>query len=122
MDFSFLLLFIGMFIARRKAKDRGWLARHQTLGLVGPALLLVAFGVALTMVSLEGGGHFRVPHAFVGAGALLLSLVMPVLGFSMLKPGGNRAKLRRVHVWLGRATLVVLAAGALTGLFSAGLL
>jgi hypothetical protein len=122
MDLGFLFLFAGMVTARRRAKDRFWLPRHQILGITGALVLLTSLGTAITMVSFSGGGHLRVPHAFVGGGAMILVFILPFLGFAIFRSPSHRPLLRALHVWIGRFTLLALLAGSLTGLFAAGIL
>jgi hypothetical protein len=122
MDFAIALLLSGMIIARRKKSDRFWLPRHQLLGIIGALILLISLGTAYYMISFSSGVHFRVPHAFIGAGALSLSLLVPILGFAMLRGPARLPLFRPLHVWLGRVALATLAAGSLTGLFAAGIL
>lgn len=124
MDLAIALLFVSMFIARRKNLDRGWLARHQTLGIVAPLILLAALGTAIYMVELGGGGHLQVPHTWLGVATLFFLLDMPVLGFVMLRAPNpeTRATLRFVHVWMGRILLAALLVSSLTGLLVSGLI
>jgi hypothetical protein len=122
MDFAALLLLVNLVIARRKAKDRGWLARHQTLGLVAPAIAAMGVAVAWFMVSLGSPAHFRGPHAWIAAGTMALTLAMPVLGFLQLHAPGGRFAFRMAHIWVGRLTVLALFGTGLTGLFAAGVL
>ena len=122
VDFAALLLFIGMAIARRKAKDRGWLARHQTLGLVAPVLAVMGAYVAWFMVSTASTEHFRVPHAWAGAAVVGLSCLVPALGFLQFRVARGKAGIRFAHVWLGRLTLAGFVLAGLSGLFAAGVL
>jgi hypothetical protein len=122
MDFAAVLLLINLVVARRKAKDRGWLARHQTLGLVAPAVAAMGAAVGWFMVSLGSPDHFRGPHAWIAAGTMALTFAMPVLGFLQLYAPGGRYAFRTAHVWLGRLTVLALFATGLTGLFAAGVL
>jgi hypothetical protein len=116
MGTAALLLLVSMLIACRRKKDNSWLAKHKTLGVVSPLLLLIGVGVAYTMVDSFGADHFSVPHAWVGITGVGLALIMPFLGFSIFwLPGRSRA-LRPVHRWVGRITLLLLLTAGVSGI------
>jgi hypothetical protein len=116
MGLGTLQLIVSMFIARRREHDRNWLAKHKTLGVTSPLLLLVGFAVAIYMVGLRNSGHFQVLHAIFGLIATGLVVATPVVGFSMLKS----KSLRPVHVWTGRLALLMLLGVLVSGLLVAG--
>jgi hypothetical protein len=116
MGLGTLQLVVSMFIARRREKDRSWLAKHKTLGVTSPLLLLVGLAVAIYMVGLRDGGHFQVPHALFGLIAIGLVVTIPIIGFLMLR----KNPLRPVHVWTGRLALLMLFGVAVSGLLVAG--
>lgn len=116
MGLGTLQLIVSMLIARRREEDRNWLAKHKTLGVTSPLLLLVALAVAVYMVGLRDSGHLQVPHAVFGLIAIGLVVLTPLIGFSMLK----MKPLRPVHVWVGRLALLMLLGVAASGLLVAG--
>jgi predicted permease len=112
-------LIASMIIARRRSRDKFWLAKHKTLGLVSPPLILIAIGVAYTMVGIFEASHFSIPHTWIGLAAGSLTLGLPLLGFSMFWSPKKRKVLRILHVWLGRLALLFLVVGCISGLFFA---
>jgi len=116
MGTAALLLLVSMLIARRRKKDKSWLVKHKTLGVVGPLLLVIGVGVAYIMLESFGADHFSVPHTWVGITGVGLALIMPFLGFSIFwLPKRSRA-LRPVHVWTGRITLLLLVTAGVLGI------
>jgi hypothetical protein len=116
MGLCTLQLLASMLIARRRLKDKFWLPKHKTLGVVSPLLLLVGAGVAYTMVNSSGSGHLSVPHAWLGLTAAGLILLLPLLGFSIFWLPGQGRTLRALHVWMGRFALLLLLFGCVSGL------
>jgi len=115
MGTAALLLLVSMLIARRRSRDKSWLAKHKVLGVAGPLLLLIGVGVAYAMVDSFGADHFSVPHTWVGIAGVGLALIMPILGFSILRLPGRSRALRPVHVWIGRITLLLLVTAGVSG-------
>ena len=116
MGLCTLQLLASMLIARRRLKDKFWLPKHKTLGVVSPLLLLVGAGVAYIMVGSSGSGHFDVPHAWLGLTAGGLTLMLPLLGFSIQWLPERGRTLRAFHVWIGRLALLLLSIGCVSGI------
>ena len=116
MGLGTLQLLAGMLIARRRLRDKSWLPKHKTLGVTSPLLLLVGAGVAYTMVDASGSAHLFVPHAWLGLTAGGLTLLMPLLGFSIQWLPGRGRTLRAFHVWIGRLALLLLSIGCVSGI------
>ena len=116
-----ILLIISVFIARNKLKDALWLPKHKTIGLVVLGVLLIGFGVAFYMVSLGPKGHFTVGHSYFGLVAIILVILVPVVGWTMLKLPKIRV-LRKIHVWAGRLTITLMIIAGALGLTLVGLL
>ena len=89
---------------------------HAVLGVTSPLLLLVAAGVAYTMVDSSGSSHLSVPHAWLGLTAGGLTLLMPLLGFSIFWLPKRGRTLRTLHAWLGRLALLLLSIGCVSGI------
>lgn len=121
MSFTTILLIIGMFIARNRSKDRFWLPKHQTLGVVSPFLMLIGFGSVSYMLLVEQQPHFEIPHAWYGLTVTVLTFLVPTLGFVMMKKPGSKMPLRKIHVWIGRLTILGMLGVIVSGLFAAGL-
>ena len=121
MSFATVLLIISMFIARNKSNDRFWLPKHQTLGMVSPFLLLIGFGSVFYMLAITHQEHFDVPHAWSGAIVISLAFLAPIFGVVMMKKPGSKIPLRKIHVWLGRLTILAMFGVAASGLLTTGL-
>jgi hypothetical protein len=115
------LLAAALFPAFLKGKS-GWFIYHTRFAAGGAILTLTALGIAFYMVSLSGGPHIRVPHAYLG----LLILVVLVLTISLallrtrVRP--HTMQILTAHRWMGRTLLLLMAANILSGLFTAGIL
>ncbi len=113
--YATLLLVIAMFIARNKINDRHWLPKHQTLGMVVVGILLIGLSVAVYMVSLWSAQHLRVGHAYFGVSIAALMIVVPMLGWFVIKGMGKPSLLRPLHRWAGRATILLMLIACLLG-------
>ncbi|MDD5503213.1 MAG: hypothetical protein PHH26_07100 [Candidatus Thermoplasmatota archaeon] len=114
------LMAAGAILAtKRFRKNRWWLKTHKTLGPTGAIVSAVGLFVAIYMVSASGAGHFRVPHAFLGAAALAFAFATPILGYARFRYL-NKPKIRTVHVWFGRIAIILMAANVISGLILAG--
>jgi hypothetical protein len=125
MASSFVLLFAGMLFPRYFKRRRWWLKAHRRIGIAGSALGVAGVVVAGYMISRTTGVHLRVLHSVSGLATIVLMLISPFLGHFMLKirKHPKRAKkVRAVHRWLGRATLLAMAVTIVLGLSQAGIL
>lgn len=111
-------------IARYFRKKKWWLKLHKSLNLAAVGLALAGLAVAAVMVQSSGGPHFRVGHALIGGGALILVLGVPGLGFLIFKSKdkARTARLRLVHRWMGRLTAILYGAAAVAGLILIGVI
>ncbi len=115
-----LLLIISMFIARNKKRDRHWLVKHQTIGVVVMGILLIGLGVAVYMVSLWPGGHLRVGHAYLGLSIAILMVIVPLLGWLVTNQTWKPTHLRPLHRWAGRVTILLMLVAGLLGWLTVG--
>jgi hypothetical protein len=122
MVLSFILMTSGMLVARYGKKNKKWLAIHKPLGAGGALLGMVGLGFGFRMVALSTGMHFRVPHAWLGAAALVLAVLAPVLGQAMFKAKKNKAEIRKAHRWVGRLAIILMALTIISGLYQSGIL
>jgi putative copper export protein len=114
-----------MFFPRYLKKKKWWLKTHRRIGISGTVFGVVGIAVAVYMITQTTGIHLRVPHTWIGLVTFILMIIMPLLGYFMLKIRKNpyRAKrTRAVHRWIGRITLLFMAATIVLGLFQAGIL
>ena len=119
---SFILMTAGMLVARYGKKNKKWLAIPKPLGTGGALLGIIGLGFGVRMVALSTGMHFRVPHAWLGTTTLVLAVAAPILGQSMFKVKKNKAEVRKLHRWVGRAAIILMALTIISGLFQAGIL
>ena len=125
MSTAFVLLFVGMFFPRYLKKKKWWLKTHRRIGISGAVIGAVGISIATFMVSQTTGMHLRVPHSWFGLLTIILIIFTPFLGHFMLKIRKNPArakKARAAHRWIGRVTLLFMAATIVLGLLQAGII
>ena len=125
MSTAFVLLFVGMFFPRYLKKKKWWLKTHRRIGISGSAIGLAGIGLAAYMISRTTAVHLRVPHSWIGLGAIVLMIVTPILGHFMLrirKAPARAKQARAAHRWIGRVTLLIMAATIVAGLLQAGII
>jgi len=122
MSTAFLAMVAGIVISRFFKNKKWWLKAHKGLGSAAVAMALLGIVIIAISVQASGGPHFRVSHAFYGAAALVLLLSSPALGFAMFKAKDKTTipRIRKLHRWSGRITLVLMAAAMVAGFSLAG--
>ncbi len=106
----------GAVIARYLKGKRWWLKAHRILGILGAFQVWAGVFAAVVMVSRYGGGHFDVPHAWLGIFIAFLALAAPAAGQLQLTLRNKAPRLRIVHHWIGRLTLAFLLINMAIGL------
>ncbi len=102
---------------------KGWYRLHTWISGVGAILMIPAMGISYAMVSLSGGPHIRVPHAYLGI--LIAAVLLLVLGLAFIRNSvkiERKKQVRSIHLWLGRLLVILMALNILAGLNTAGLL
>ncbi|MDX9958656.1 MAG: cytochrome and DOMON domain-containing protein [Spirochaetia bacterium] len=122
LSLSFILMTSGMLVARYGKKNKKWLAIHKPLGAGGAFLGIIGLGFGIRMVAMSTGIHFRVPHAWLGATTLVLAVAAPILGQAMFMVKKNKAGVRKLHRWVGRAAIILMALTIISGLYQSGIL
>jgi hypothetical protein len=125
MGTAFVLLFVGMFFPRYFKGKKWWLKSHRRIGIAGGVIGVIGVGMAVYMISRTTQIHLRVLHSYIGLVSIILMIFMPLLGHFMLKIRGNPTRAKRAraaHRWIGRLTLLFMAATIVLGLFQAGIL
>jgi len=117
MSAAFLAMAAGILIARFLKKKKWWLKAHKGLNMAAVALALVGIVIIAVSVQDSGGPHFRVSHAYYGAAALSLLLLSPFLGFAMFKTKDKTKipRIKQLHRWSGRMTILLMAAAIIAG-------
>lgn len=119
MGAAFAVLFSGWLVARYARRRRWWLRVHRGLAYGGVFMVFAGF----TVMSLgKTGGHFRVPHAWLGAAVLALAVATPVLGNLQFVFREKMRGIRAAHRFSGRVTLGLMGINIFSGLRLAGIL
>lgn len=122
MTLGFLLLFTGMLIERYLKRRQWWLKAHQMMGISGTILFISGLLIAIYLVSLSTGVHFRVPHAYLGAIVIALIVMNPILGYAQLKSPSKATKIHTIHRWSGYVALVLILINMIAGLLLVGII
>ena len=122
MVIGFILMIVGITLAKVFKKKKWWLKNHKILGILGAVISIAGLVMAFIMVSLGSGVHFRVPHAFLGILAIIFAILAPGLGSAQFKVKKNKAKIRFAHRWVGRIAAVLMLINIISGLILVGIL
>lgn len=122
MLLGFLMMIVGISIAKVMKKKDWWFKAHRTLNLIGTVLAIIGLIMAIYMVTEAGGGHFSVPHAILGGITITLLILSPILGFSIMKAGASAAQIRTAHRWVGRIAISMMLIVMITGYSLVGIL
>ncbi|UCE36149.1 MAG: hypothetical protein JSW00_11420 [Thermoplasmata archaeon] len=116
MIVGFILMLLGIIIAKVFKKKKWWLKTHKILGVLGAIFSIAGLLMAFIMVSMGSGEHFHVPHAYLGILAMIFAILAPSLGFAQFKVKKNKSKIRFTHRWVGRIAIVLMLLNIISGL------
>jgi len=119
---GFISMMTGASAAMFLRRKTWWLRFHKTAGILGALIVLVGLAAVIFMVTLSGGEHFSVTHTFIGAMTAVFAFVTPVLGTLQFRVKNHSAKIRIMHRWSGRFTLLFAVVTIITGLQIVGIL
>jgi len=122
MTIGFVLMLIGVGIAKTQKKKKWWLKTHKMIGVLAAIISVAGLFLGFIMVSLASGEHFRVPHAYIGVIAIVFVVLTVILGFAQFKVKKGKAKIRFTHRWFGRISLVLMVLNIIFGLSLAGVI
>lgn len=122
MTAGFLLMTTGAAIATLMRKKRWWLTAHKRAGYAGVTFVLSGMIMALYMISLSGGEHFTVVHAYLGLLSIFCAVLSPTLGRMQFIFRQNAATIRPLHRWSGRITIIMFFVTIISGLVHAGII
>jgi hypothetical protein len=118
MIIGLVLLILGICVAKTMKKKSWWYKVHKRLNIAGSGSSIIGLIIAIYMVQDAGTGHLRVPHTFLGLITILLLIISPILGTSIMKSGGstNIDTKKSIHRWVGRLTMLLLVITIFSGL------
>lgn len=122
MGTGFLLMTAGVGTARFLRQRRWWLKAHRALGTAGAFCLAAGLAAALGMIARSGGGHFQIPHAWLGLTAVLTGIGAPIVGSLQFRIKARTRQLRRWHRGVGYSAATVTLLSLLSGLAAAGII
>jgi hypothetical protein len=122
MTIGFVLMLIGVGIAKTQKKKKWWLKTHKIIGVLAAIISVAGLFLGFIMVSLSSGEHFRVPHAYIGVIAIVFGVLTPILGFAVFKVKKGKNKIRSAHRWFGRIAIVLMVLNIIFGLSLAGVI
>jgi len=121
MAAGFLLMLTGVTIAMFMRRGRWWLSIHKAAGILTAVCFLCGFTFAALMVGLSGEEHFRLTHAYLGLVTITLAILTAFLGHLQFRIKNASGKIRALHRWSGRITLVFACTAVASGLQTAGI-
>lgn len=119
---GFLLMTAGAAVAIFMRRRRWWLKFHKGAGTSAAIFLLSGFTSGVIMVAVSSGEHFHLAHHYLGLVTTAMAVVTPVLGHLQFSMKASAGKIRPLHRWSGRATLVLACVTVVSGLQVAGLI
>jgi len=119
---GFMFMTSGFVTARFLKGRLWWLKIHKMLGIHGVFLIIAGFCLEIIHLSLIGAGHFNVPHANIGLIIVVMSVLLPLLGFMQFKFREYASKIRFFHRWSGRILLALMGINIVSGLYTAGII
>lgn len=119
---GFSSMMAGASAAMFLRRSRWWLRFHKTAGILGGLSVLIGLAAVIFMITLSGGEHFTVTHAYIGAMTAVFAALTPVLGALQFKVKSHSTKIRIMHRWSGRFTLMFAITTIVTGLRIFGIL
>jgi hypothetical protein len=116
-----LLMSFGFFTAHFLKTKRWWMKTHKRLEITGTVCLLCGLAAAILMVAQHHGPHFSALHTYLGFVTVLLTVSMLALGILIFQLKPMLLRLKALHRWSGRVTLVTAWVTAFMGMILAGI-
>jgi hypothetical protein len=120
------LMVVGMVCAMAstvtvyRKQGKSWLRSHKILGSWAAVYIISGLSLGIYMVQQNTGKHFTLPHEWLGIATILMILVTIGVGFQRFRVKEGAAKWRTAHIWLCRATVILLLLNIVSGLRLAG--
>jgi hypothetical protein len=115
-------MMIGVGAAVFFRRSRYWLKIHQYFNSLAGILLSAGVLMAAVMITGNQGEHLHGNHPVAGGITLILTAFTLILGFYQFRAGIHLQKVRTLHRWLGRLTLLSLVITLILGLVHAGII
>ena len=107
MIIGFLSMVTGASVAMFMRRKRWWLRFHKGAGFFGTFCLLAGVVAAVSMIVLSAGEHFRITHHYVGLITAAIAVLTVLLGIVQFKVKDQAVRIRSMHRWSGRVSLLV---------------
>ncbi len=120
MAAGFLCFLAGALFPAFLKEMSGWFRYHTHLESAGTIFTVAALAIAFYMVSISGGPHIRVPHAYLGL--LILAVLLATVSLALLRKRARPYTMQVIaaHRWMGRLLIVLMAVNIYSGLVTAG--
>lgn len=116
MIVGFLSMVTGASAAMFMRRKGWWLRFHKGAGFFGTFCVLSGFVAAVSMIALSAGEHFRITHHYVGLITAAIAVFTLLLGIVQFKVKDQAARIRSIHRWSGRFTLLMAFVAVGSGL------
>jgi hypothetical protein len=116
MILGFLSMVTGACAAMFMRRKGWWLRFHKGAGFFGTFCVFSGFMAAVSMIVLSAGEHFRITHHYFGLITAAAAVFTPLLGIVQFKVKGQAARIRAIHRWSGRLTLLMAFVTVASGL------
>lgn len=116
MIVGFLSMVMGASAAMFMRRKGWWFRFHKGAGFFGAFCILSGVAAAVSMIALSAGKHFRIIHHFVGLITTVAVVLTPLMGVVQVKVKDQAARIRAIHRWSGRLTLLMAFVTVVSGL------
>jgi hypothetical protein len=122
MTAGFILMVAGIIIIKL-FKTKMWRIKvHRVVLLLGGAFAIFGLGSGIFMVTINGSGHFDIPHAYIGLFTIMFILSTIYLGFHQFKCKPEKMKkIKSMHRWFGRITATLMIINMFIGFSYVGI-
>lgn len=111
---SFVLTWFTVVYKKRLKKK--FLDHHHTVGSIGVLFAIIGLVLGIYMVGQLDSGHIRVTHSLLATITLVLSIVTLAVGQVFMSKKHLKRKTRKPHIYLGGASIIMMAITSLAGL------
>ncbi len=116
MIIGFLSMVTGASAAMFMRRKAWWFRFHKGAGFFGTYCILAGVVASVSMIALSAGEHFRITHHYVGLITAAVGVCTLLLGIVQFKVKDQAARIRSIHRWSGRFTLLMAFVAVGSGL------